>query len=219
MKEVYFPPDQAKPAGRELGEEAFPHGQKRAQDFHPGQAGLLLLDLQEYFLDPESHAFVPSAPALLAGLRRLKEVFQARERPVYVTQHLNTEADAGLMAVWWRDLLTPDHPHHALIPGIGQDGDQVLRKSQYDAFYGTNLAERLAADQVQQLVVGGVMSHLCCETTARSAFMRGWEVFFLVDGTATTQRSLHLGTLRALGHGFATLVTVQEIEAEFRGLA
>jgi isochorismate hydrolase len=55
------------------------------------------------------------------------------------------------------------------------------------------------------------MTHLCCETTARSAFVRGFEVFFTIDGTATYNQGFHLGTLVNLSHGFATPVLASEI--------
>ncbi|HDD44696.1 MAG TPA: isochorismatase family protein, partial [Candidatus Desulfofervidus auxilii] len=47
--------------------------------------------------------------------------------------------------------------------------------------------------------------------TARSAFMRNFEVFFVVDGTATYNRNFHLATLLNLSHGFAIPVLTQEI--------
>jgi isochorismate hydrolase len=54
------------------------------------------------------------------------------------------------------------------------------------------------------------MAHLCCETTARSAFTRGFEVFFLVDGTASYNRDFHQASLLNLAHGFATLLLTGE---------
>jgi isochorismate hydrolase len=55
------------------------------------------------------------------------------------------------------------------------------------------------------------MAHLCCETTARSAFVRGFEVFFVVDATATYNRQFHQSTLINLAHGFAIPVLTQEV--------
>ena len=49
------------------------------------------------------------------------------------------------------------------------------------------------------------MTHLCCETTARSAFVHGYEVFFLVDGTATYNQDFHRASLMNLAHGVAVL--------------
>ncbi len=55
------------------------------------------------------------------------------------------------------------------------------------------------------------MTNLCCETTARDAFMRGYRVFFLIDGTAAGRRDLHLASLKNLGYGFAYLMTCEEL--------
>ena len=60
-------------------------------------------------------------------------------------------------------------------------------------------------------VISGVMTHLCCETTARAAFMRGFEVFFTVDGTATYNEALHRSSLLTLSHGFAIPVLIDEL--------
>ena len=92
----------------------------------------------------------------------------------------------------------------------------VLKKSQYDAFYDTSLEDVLKKNRVSQVVICGVMTHLCCETTARSAFMRGFEVFFTVDGTATYNKNFHLATLLNLSHGFATPTLVNELLTSLR---
>ena len=55
------------------------------------------------------------------------------------------------------------------------------------------------------------MTHLCCESTARDAFMHDHEVLFVVDATATDDEELHLGSLRALADGFAVLATTREV--------
>ena len=66
---------------------------------------------------------------------------------------------------------------------------------------------------VRRIVISGVMTHLCCETTARSAFVRGFEVFFTVDGTASYTADFHRASLLNLAHGFAVPVLVSEILA------
>lgn len=181
--------------------------------FAPDQAALLALDLQSYFLDPVSHAYIPSAEAILPRLQALLKCFYAHRRPVFFTQHINTPEDAGMMAVWWRDLITPDSPFVALDARLDTSQATILHKSQYDAFFQTRLAASLQEQDVKQVVIVGVMTHLCCETTARAAFMRGFQVFFPVDGTATYNRDFHLATLRNLAHGFAMLCTLPDLIA------
>ncbi|MHA1167787.1 MAG: isochorismatase family protein, partial [Candidatus Hodarchaeales archaeon] len=48
-------------------------------------------------------------------------------------------------------------------------------------------------------------------STARSAFIRGYEVFFAVDGTATYNENFHEATLLNLSHGFSTLVLIKDL--------
>ena len=212
MKEVYFKEPTIAFAAQDLIIELFPDGQHRGKNFVPDRSALLVLDMQAYFLNPDSHAFVPSAPAILPQLNHLVETFQKRGRPVFFTQHINTPANANSMQRWWRDLITKDHPHHALVPEFAVDNHNLITKTQYDAFYGTDLEDQLRNTGAEQVLISGVMTHLCCETTARSAFTRGWDVFFLVDGTATYNRAFHKSSLRNIGHGFGTLLTCQDVE-------
>jgi isochorismate hydrolase len=66
---------------------------------------------------------------------------------------------------------------------------------------------------VEQLVITGVTTHLCCESTARSAFMRGFAVFLAIDATATLNRELHIASLQALAHGCAVPLLAADLLA------
>jgi bifunctional isochorismate lyase/aryl carrier protein len=159
---------------------------------------LLILDVQRYFLDEGSHAFVPSAPAVIGRINALA----AAVKNVVLTRHANTPGNAGAMGRWWRDLLGEDDPMGGLDPRLDARGE-VIVKTQYDAFYGTDLEKILRGWGVSAVVVCGVMTHLCCETTARSAFVRGFDVYLPVDATATYTEALHRASLLTLSHGFA----------------
>ena len=89
--------------------------------------------------------------------------------------------------------------------------DIVLPKKCYSAFYETDLEKILRSKGIQDLIISGVMTNLCCETTARDAFMRDYRVFFLIDGTATGRGDHHLATLKNLGFGFPYLMTCDEL--------
>jgi isochorismate hydrolase len=179
--------------------------------FQPERAALLVLDMQEYFLRKDSHAFVPSAPAILLGISKLADAFSKVERPVVATRHINTPENAGMMSKWWRDLINPKPAHSHLSNELRIKINIQIEKTQYDAFLHTPLEETLHQYQVEQVVITGVMTHLCCETTARSAFMHGFEVFFTIDGTATYNEELHRASLLTLSHGFAIPVLVGEL--------
>ncbi len=191
--------------------------QKPNRAFNPGRAALLILDLQEYFLDPDSHAFVPSGPAIIPGINALIRAFLGSKRPVLMTRHLNTPEDAGLMAAWWKDLIAEENPRSLLSSKLDASDIPVIRKTRYDAFFGTDLEAALHSRGAGQVVVCGVLAHLCCETTARSAFMRGFETFFTVDGTADYSEAFHGAALLNLSHGFAVPVLIAEMLAAFGG--
>ena len=214
MKERYYQPDTMEALASHWGELFGNPRKNRLQPFQIGNAALLILDMQEYFLDPDSHAYIPSGDAILPNLIQMVKFFRGAERPVLATRHVNSTRDAGRMKDWWSELLTADHLRGGLHPELGIQREEIILKPQYDAFYQSDLDQRLKEARVEQLVVGGVMAHLCCETTARSAFVRGYEVFFLIDGTATYTEDFHTGTLRNLAHGFAVLTTVKELLGE-----
>lgn len=182
--------------------------------FRPANAALLVLDLQDYFLQEGSHAFIPSAPAILPGIEKLIRVFLAANRTVVATRHVNTQSDAKIMSTWWRDLIDPQSAHSQNVAIVEHPNIEIINKSQYDAFLGTMLEDTFRERGIEQVVVCGVMTHLCCETTARSAFVRGFEVLFTVDGTATYNEELHRASLLTLSHGFAIPVLIEELVNE-----
>ncbi len=187
--------------------------QKQSINFSLRNSALLVLDMQEYFLQPDSHAYIPSAEAILPGIQALIQAYHGQDLPIFFTRHLNTPADSGLMGRWWQELIQADNPRSEITPKLDISKGMVVQKSQYDAFYRTSLEEHLQKTHVSQVVISGVMTHLCCETTARSAFTRGFEVFFLIDGTATYNAEFHRASLVNLAHGFAVLTSVKDILA------
>jgi isochorismate hydrolase len=218
MKELYFTSDSLEKKGRQLLDELKDYRRNRAIKFVPERSALLVLDLQRYFLEPASHAFIPSAAAILPGISTVIGAYQERNLPVFFTRHLNSTRDSGQMKRWWPDLIRARNPLSEITPQLDPTKGLVLAKTQYDAFYGTPLTDWLKNRSVNQVVVSGVMTHLCCETTARSAFMRGFEVFFLVDGTATQNEAFHRAALLNLTHGFATLVLVRDLLMALQGV-
>jgi isochorismate hydrolase len=181
--------------------------------FTPRSAALLVIDMQRYFLDEGSHAFIPSAPAIVPGITELADAFLVHDLPVIFTRHGNSKTDAGMMSEWWGELISPDSEFYEIIPELTRLGARIVEKSQYDAFHETELDGMLREAGIEQLVVTGVMTHLCCETTARSAFVRGFAVFFPVDGSATYREDFHRATLLNLSHGFAVPVLVDDLIA------
>ncbi len=211
MKTRYFSSENIEQEAFQMLEELPGYKNRRISPYTPQNSALLILDMQSYFLEPSSHAYIPSAPAIVPNLQALARAYYAKDLAVIFTQHLDIPQEAGSMARWWQDLIKIEDPLSAIIPEFNFSNRYILRKNQYDAFYGTSLEDKLQRNAVNQLVICGVMTHLCCETTARSAFVRGYEVFFVIDGTATYNKDHHMATLLNLAHGFATPLLAAEI--------
>ncbi len=212
MKIEYFTPTTIAEKSKQLLDTLPTKRSLEGSGFDPTQAALIVLDMQKYFLDPGSHAYVPSAAAILPGIQSLIQAFRKQNLPIILTRHLNTHENAGQMANWWADLIREQDPASQLIPELDQLQAIRIEKSQYDAFLDTNLNRHLNELNIAQVVIAGVLTHLCCETTARSAFMHGYKVYFLVDGTATYYEDFHRASLLNLSHGFAVPVLTRDIQ-------
>lgn len=213
IRAAYFSPETIRAKARAMLDALAPLRARHADIvFRPQRAALLVLDMQDYFLRPDSHAFIPSAPGILPNIQLLIAAYRAENRPIVFTRHLNTDADAGMMSRWWRELIRAGSPGSAIASALDASRGIVIAKPQYDAFYKTNLEETLRGGGVKQVVITGVHTHLCCETTARAAFTRGFEVFFCVDGTATYAEEVHRAALSNLAHGFAIPTLCEEVQ-------
>jgi isochorismate hydrolase len=166
-----------------------------------GKTGILLIDLQEYFRG----IILP----VIGNIKKIIDTARQKRLPLFFTQHGHESAEeSGMLGRWWADLIIKGSDEARLLPELGvSPEDTVIPKATYSAFHHTGLEEKLKERGIQDLIIGGVMTNLCCETTARDAFVRDYLVFFLADGTSTVSEDFHLATLKNLSYGFATLLS------------
>ncbi len=175
------------------------------------QAALLVLDMQNVFTNSNSHAFIPSAQSIIEPIQRIIKKMTSLKRLIVFTRHVTSNQEKDLMKLWWRDSISADEKESEIIEELETSQGTKITKNHYSAFIDTNLENILNRSDINQVLITGVMSHLCCETTLREAFMRGFESFFIVDATATYTEQLHLGTIRAVSHGFGVCLSSEEI--------
>jgi len=217
MKTAYFTEDNIDDRAQAMLSGIRDRVKVRDIQVEPRHSALLILDVQRYFSDPDSHAFIPSLLPVIARIEEMEAAYTAAGLPVVLTRHVNTQEDAGLLATWWKDLIRAGTRYSEIEPALISPGSIVIEKTQYDAFHGTRLEEELRERGVSQVVVTGVMTHLCCETTARSAFMRGFTVLIPMDATATYNEDFHFGSLLNLSHGFAVPILTRDLLAALEG--
>jgi isochorismate hydrolase len=180
---------------------------KHCWKLQKNKVALLVIDMQEFFLQKDSHAFIPSAPAIIKPIKQLQNLFLLHDLAVFHTQHGSNDTN---MLKWWDSVLYDDDPLAEICPTLINPKIPVIHKTQYDAFYHTNLANQLKEKSITQLLIAGVITHLCCETTARNAFIHGFETFLLVDATATYNESFQRAAMLNLSHGFAVPILCHE---------
>lgn len=179
-----------------------------------GKSALLVIDMQRFFLDPNSPTFTCGGLAILPNVKRLIEAFREAGRPVVFTRHVHHPEgfDAGIMGWWWDGMCREGSPESEVHPDLAPlpDEKQVL-KHRYSAFYNTDLETILRCQGIEDLVICGLMTNLCCESTARDAYFRDYRVFFPADGNGSVCEELHVASLQNLSFGFAWISTVNEI--------
>jgi len=121
------------------------------------------------------------------------------------------------MGWWWKSNCLGGSEESAIHPELTSlPGERVVLKHRYSAFYNTNLETVLRCLNVKDVVVSGIMTNLCCESTARDAYFRDHRVFIPAEGTGTINEEMHVASLLNLAFGFAFVCTVDRLVAQVR---
>lgn len=172
----------------------------------PGRCALLIIDMQRYFLS--------LAAPILGNVLSIIEACRFMDISIIFTRHGHKDAsgDGGMLAQWWGDLIEYGSKNWGLINSLKpHDTDEIIDKNRYSGFHGTGLDESLKSKKIDELIITGVMTNCCCETTARDAFVKDYRVFFVSDATATVNDELHLASLKNLAFGFAHIVSTERL--------
>jgi len=185
-------------------------------NFEPNlsKMALMVIDMQNFFCSPGAPAYLDAVPAILPNIKTLIRQFRKWNLPILFTRHIHREdgSDAGIMKWWWEAMCVEGTPESEIHPEIAPlPGDLVVTKHRYSAFYNTDLEILLRSKDLTDLVITGVMTNMCCETTARDAYMRDYRVQFLADATATATEEMHLASLLNLAYGFANITTANAL--------
>jgi nicotinamidase-related amidase len=92
-----------------------------------------------------------------------------------------------------------------------RENEKVVLKHRYSAFYNTDLETIIRCLKIEDLVIAGVMTNLCCESTARDAYFRDYRVFFPADATGAVCEEMHLASLLNLSYGFAYITKTNDL--------
>jgi nicotinamidase-related amidase len=159
--------------------------------FDPRRTALLNIDMQNCFVE-NSPVAAPRGREIVPRINKLAEVCRKRGALVIHTLHLvrpdgsNTGVMGVIIPAIAAGLINKGNKQAELHPDIvvGRN-DIILEKPRYGAFHGTDLDLILRNRGIDTVIVTGICTNVCCETTAREANMRDYKVFFISDATAT----------------------------------
>ncbi len=203
---------------------------------------LLIIDMQEYFLNPQSpfcrsverresgfadYYLERSRETVEPNLKRLLDRFRDRgARVIFTTvasefpdgqdlsptfQRMNAEAKDQI-----GDVVIPPRsdPWARIVDSLAPLANEaVVNKTTFGGFASTGLDGALRNLGIDTLVIGGVVTNRCVETTARDATDRGYRVILVDDGTATFSQELQDMTMLSLMVSYGFVRTTDEMVA------
>lgn len=201
------------------------------QKVDPTHAALIVIDMQNDFCAPGGmmdtegadlravQAMAQRLPALIKAAREagtlvifIRNVYSTPENSylsdVYLEQAARTRGDSYTR----RDVCGRDSWEGDFYGEIRPlPTEPVVTKHRYGAFHNTDLETILRVHGIRTVVLTGVATNVCVETTAREAFVRDFYVVFVGDGTACYSDETHTATLRTIDKYFGPVVTVSDV--------
>ncbi len=151
-----------------------------------GNSALIVIDMQNDFVHPDGAFPVKGINSALDKMKSLIGLFRKRELPIVFTRHVSDPvknpvellmypemAKRGLKkGTWGFEIFAEIQPSRE---------ERVMDKYRYDAFLGTDLEGYLRQKGARDLVITGCQTHICVDTTARSASCRDFRVTIVED--------------------------------------
>lgn len=182
---------------------------------------LVLIDLQnDYF--PGGAMELVDAESAVSNAALLLSAFRQRSWPVFHVQHIATRPGS----TFFLPGTTGAEIHASVHPSAGE---RIVTKHFPNSFRETALLEALREIDASTLVVAGMMTHMCVDTTVRAASDLGFQCVLAHDACATKNlqfagqsvdaKSVQLAYLASLSGSFAIVRTTEELLAEFQAPA
>lgn len=192
--------------------------------FDPRATALLVVDMQNFYVGeiPAVLAIVPNVNRLAARLRELGGLVVwlgmtagdsgASRWRVYHDHFFTPEKAAN-----HRDQLSPGHPGHAFHRDLEiRPEDAIVYKSRFSPFVpGASEIERVLRPRgIENLLVAGTATNMCCESAARDAMMLDYRVVMVADANAARYEEDHLAGLTSFYQSFGDVRSTEEVMTE-----
>lgn len=193
----------------------------RFSSIEPHRSALLVIDMQNFFLHPDYPLAIPEMRTIIPNIQRVIAAARLSGMAVIWTRHTFSSAAPYALPFWEvegrtrrtalvREHLSAGTHGHEISPDLQPMAEElVLNKHRFSAFLpnSSDLHALLTQAGRNYVVITGVLSNVCCESTARDAMMLDYQVVFLSDATAARTQQEHAATLLNLERNFADVRT------------
>ena len=181
---------------------------------------LIVIDLQQGIAAAARPLAPHPAETVVRNAARLADAFRASSLPVFLVhvaaapaERLDVEADEP----GWRPSAPPPPDAAEFVPEIGpREGDIVITKKQWGAFYGTELELQLRRRHVSTIVLCGISTNYGVESTARFAYEYGFQQVFAEDAMTSMSAEMHAATVNFVLKRIGRVRSTEEVLAALR---
>ena len=170
------------------------------------ETAILVIDLQNGMLNGEEKVFMKED--LIRNVKMILDSARKKKYPVIMIQHSGKKGDS----------LEPGTEGWAIYDEfLSKESETVIHKNYPDAFYETDLDMVLKSEGIKNLIICGMQSELCVDSTIRDAFAHGYKIILASDGHSTYDRkNINAGQIvelenSVLGEWFADLKNSSEL--------
>lgn len=115
------------------------------------------------------------AKNIVPNIKKLVESAREQNKPVIYATDSHPEGDHEF-EIWGQHAVSGTEGSEIISELEPQEGDYRIKKQKYSAFYETDLDSLLNELEVDEVVLSGVLAHICIQHTAADAFYRGYEI-------------------------------------------
>ena len=191
----------------------------------PARTALIVVDMQNYFVAPGYPFETPVAREIVPHVNRLADGLRSAGGSVVWIENVAPDSSAADWPSYarrqsenhWKtrdEFLQPGHEGFALWPELSPQADDLrVQKTRFSAFIegASELENILRARAIDTLLITGVATNICCESTARDAMMRGFDVIMVIDACAAPSDELHAASLTNFYEFFGDVRTSDEV--------
>jgi nicotinamidase-related amidase len=152
----------------------------------PRRTALVIIDMQNDFVRDDGSLQVKSAPSTVPAIRRLLDLARESGMRVAFSQDTHDPGDPEF-EIWPEHALRGTRGWEMIEELAPRDGELVVQKVRYDAFYGTELDHMLRLWNVKTILLCGTVANICVHYTAASAALRWYDVVIPKDAVSAVE--------------------------------